>query len=668
VLVLGRYELLEQLGAGSMGAVYRARDVVLDREVAVKTMRVGSYVEPEIRERFFREAKACARFQHPNIITVYDMGEGEGVAYMAMELLVGVDWRKLIDEGPLLTLDAKLDLMVQACDGLEHAHSHGIIHRDLKPSNLFYVENQRRVKILDFGIARMPSSRLTIAGKVLGTVNYMAPEQIGRQPCDARSDLFCIAIVFFELLTGRHPFQATFVPRRIVDDEPDSLSTPGAEVPAALEAAIFHALRKNPNERYQTAAEFATELRRIREEIRATGTSAIRPAVKTKNSTISKEGPTVIITPVGEPGPDDDPADWRLAEMLRLMRDFDDYLEQGKVSGARKIVVEMRKIATTDARFQTALQEYEGRLPAAPAPTPAPMVAPPPATAPKPEDAPTAEIPPEPAPEIAADPAAEASLSKPCATCGAGNASSSMFCWRCGSKLERQRTTEQSAVSRPPTLFGEAQYRVPTDDALGQAGTAQPAEPRIPDPEPPPPKPKLEPSPSPERSATDSPRRKVRIVAGGALVCVLVITAGLLWYYLAQPGSAPEGPAQAVAVVASPRAWIHAAPVSDDRKRTQLSSGDRIDVLRLPQRRTQTWIAVRKAGDSAGYVRASDLKDWEGLNAPSAFQLLTLYAPDAGAPMDQVRAYAEKLREFARKYPNAAEKDEAQRILGNLNR
>src|SRR5215469_755725 len=185
---LGRYEILEKLGSGSMGVVYRARDSVLAREVALKTIRTGADVEPEMRERFYREARACASLQHPGIITIYDLDEVDRMAFIAMELLTGADFRKLIEERVAVPLETKLQAMIQICGALAHAHRQGIVHRDIKPSNLF-LAGMRDAKVLDFGIARMPSSHLTVAGRILGTPNYMAPEQILGQPPEARSDL-----------------------------------------------------------------------------------------------------------------------------------------------------------------------------------------------------------------------------------------------------------------------------------------------------------------------------------------------------------------------------------------------------------------------------------------------------------------------------------------------
>jgi serine/threonine protein kinase len=220
--VIGKYELLSEMGAGAMGIVYRARDRVLDREVALKVMRPETQMHEEAAERFRREARACARLHHPNLVTVYDLGEAEdGVTFIAMELLEGVDFRTAVKQKAQLPMALKIDLIAQICEGLGHAHRHGIVHRDIKPSNLF-LHLEKYAKILDFGIARL-----------------------------------------FVFLTGVHPFQAPFIPKRIVNDEPDRLRTIDSRFSVELEEALSKALAKDPNERFQTGEEFASTLRGI---------------------------------------------------------------------------------------------------------------------------------------------------------------------------------------------------------------------------------------------------------------------------------------------------------------------------------------------------------------------------------------------------------------------
>ncbi|HYM12749.1 MAG TPA: protein kinase, partial [Bryobacterales bacterium] len=265
---LGKYEILDTLGSGGMGTVYRARDPVLEREVAIKVIStVGG--AGEVKERFYREARACAQLQHPHIVAVYDLGEQDDQAYIVMELLIGADLKRIIADRHSLPLEAKIELSLQVLEGLGHAHRNGIVHRDIKPGNIF-VHQDNCAKILDFGIARVPFSKLTLAGSALGTPEYMAPEQIAGQVCDARSDLFSTALVLFEFLSYVHPFPGPNAAGRIVTEQPPSLSAANPELPAWLEAVIAKGLEKTPGRRYQTAEEFATALQ-------VAGSGGVRP-------------------------------------------------------------------------------------------------------------------------------------------------------------------------------------------------------------------------------------------------------------------------------------------------------------------------------------------------------------------------------------------------------
>src|SRR6266404_7004856 len=184
---IGKYEILAELGMGSMGVIYRARDTILDRDVALKTIAGGGALDPELKERFYREAKAGARLNHPNVTTVYELGEQEGMLFIALELLSGCDLRQFIGKRQTMPLAKKIEAIAGVCDALQHAHESGIVHRDIKPSNIF-LTTEGVAKILDFGVARLSaSSQLTILGRVLGTPFYMAPEQILGKPCEARS-------------------------------------------------------------------------------------------------------------------------------------------------------------------------------------------------------------------------------------------------------------------------------------------------------------------------------------------------------------------------------------------------------------------------------------------------------------------------------------------------
>jgi serine/threonine-protein kinase len=181
-----------------------------------------------------------------------------------MELLKGCDFRRIIHERRDMPIEVKLELMIQVCEALDHAHRLGIVHRDIKPSNLFACSNSR-AKILDFGLARLPSSHLTMAGRIMGTPHYMAPEQIRGQASDARADLFSAAVVLFELLVYAHPFRSAVIPRRIVEEEPDSIFDHGMDVPPLLGRIFGRGLAKKPSERYATGHDLAADLRKVLE-------------------------------------------------------------------------------------------------------------------------------------------------------------------------------------------------------------------------------------------------------------------------------------------------------------------------------------------------------------------------------------------------------------------
>ena len=203
---VGRYEITEKLGQGGMGTVYKAFDPLLTRVVAVKVISGQLDTNPEHRERFFREARAAAQLSHRNIITIYDLGEQDGAPYLAMEYLEGRDLDQRLHDPEGMSLTRKLELALSICEGLAHAHACGLIHRDIKPANVF-VTDDGGVKILDFGLARLITSELTRSNTMVGTVNYMAPEQLRGERADHRADIFSFGVLLYELLGGRRPFQ-----------------------------------------------------------------------------------------------------------------------------------------------------------------------------------------------------------------------------------------------------------------------------------------------------------------------------------------------------------------------------------------------------------------------------------------------------------------------------
>jgi serine/threonine protein kinase len=259
---IGKYEIVGLLGKGGMGAVYRAFDPFLEREVALKVMLPQIAEDPEQKERFEREARAVARLTHPNVVTVFDLGyHTDGAPYIVMELLKGNDLLHLSSQGPPVLLTQKVSIVLQVLDGLGQAHKVGIVHRDIKPANVFITEDGA-AKIMDFGIARLGPSAVTGTGAMLGTAAYMSPEQVNGDPVDGRSDLFSVGSMLCELLCGRRPFEAetpVAILYRIVHKEP-ALELPTEPEYERFIPVLNRALAKNPENRYATSAEFADAL------------------------------------------------------------------------------------------------------------------------------------------------------------------------------------------------------------------------------------------------------------------------------------------------------------------------------------------------------------------------------------------------------------------------
>ncbi len=270
---IGRYKIRGELGRGAMGIVYRAQDPALDRVVALKTILLAEDAEgrQEYHKRFFQEAKAAGKLTHPHIVTTYDFGEEEGLAYMAMELLEGTELRTRMREGVIPPAEA-IDIARQIADGLGFAHERGVVHRDIKPGNIMILA-RGQVKIMDFGIARMRQADFkTSTGMVLGTPKYMSPEQIAGEPVDHRSDIFSLGIVLYEMLTGTRLFAGEDVPQIThnvtnVEHEPPTHVNP--ELPAMVDFIVARALKKDPDVRYQDAYDLAADLATCLAELRA---------------------------------------------------------------------------------------------------------------------------------------------------------------------------------------------------------------------------------------------------------------------------------------------------------------------------------------------------------------------------------------------------------------
>ena len=262
----GRYQIISELGRGSMGIVYQGFDPVIGRTVAVKTMLTEGLTPAEFEDfkaRFQREAQSAGVLTHPNIVTVYDFGEDEGILYLAMEFLEGKSLQDLVEEQTVLPVETIAPMYEQVCSALDHAHAHKVIHRDIKPANIMILDSGL-VKVTDFGIAKMMSMGMTQAGQILGTPNYMSPEQVKGRQIDGRSDIFALGVVLYELVTGEKPFggqNITTVIYKIINENPIPPRELDATIHPGLSYVIQKALAKNPDERYQTCRELAEDLK-----------------------------------------------------------------------------------------------------------------------------------------------------------------------------------------------------------------------------------------------------------------------------------------------------------------------------------------------------------------------------------------------------------------------
>lgn len=306
---LGRYELLEELGRGAMGVVYKARDPRIDRLVALKVIASVEGLESaqvqQRRERFQREARAAGRLAHPNIVTVHDVGEDQGRAFLVMELIEGQTLDRLLRARRPLPLDEVLTIGEQAAQALDYAHRHAIVHRDIKPANILLTRDGV-VKVTDFGIARITGAEATQTGQTLGTPSYMSPEQVSGLKLDGRSDIFSLGAVLYELLSGEKAFPGETISTivyRIVHEDPTPLRRLNPAFPAGLDVCLKKALAKDPARRYAQAVDLARDLRRAAE-----GTLA--PAGPPEPSTVK-----LPVSPRPQPprGPRKSPWPWLLA-------------------------------------------------------------------------------------------------------------------------------------------------------------------------------------------------------------------------------------------------------------------------------------------------------------------------------------------------------------------
>src|SRR5918911_2966864 len=291
----GRYRILRKLGTGGMANVYLAEDEVLGRRVAIKILNDRHAGDDQFVERFRREAKNAAGLSHPNIVSIYDRGEAEGTYYIAMEYLDGRSLKELIVSRGAAPVKVAIDYARQILAAVRFAHRHGIVHRDIKPHNVL-VDAEGRLKVTDFGIARAGASQMTEAGSIIGTAQYLSPEQAKGAPVDQTSDLYSVGVLLYELLTGTAPFSGDTpveIAMKHLSSVPEPPSAHRADIPHDLDLVVMRALAKDPSERYQSAEEFDADLARV-----ARGATVSPATEEAATAIISRPAPATAPTAV----------------------------------------------------------------------------------------------------------------------------------------------------------------------------------------------------------------------------------------------------------------------------------------------------------------------------------------------------------------------------------
>ena len=390
ISTLGRYKIVSEIGQGAMGVVYKAVDPIIDRTVAIKTINLNLSRQEleEYEARFQQEIKAAGRLNHPNIVTIYDVGKTEAVAYMAMEFLEGQELKDMIASGKLPPADSVVDIIAQVADGLWFAHQQDIVHRDVKPSNIMVMKGGI-AKITDFGIARLPNSAVkTMTGLILGSPRYMSPEQVIGKAIDARSDIFSLGVVLYEALTGVAPFDGDNVNAIMyatVNTTPPPPSSHNRNLPPMLDLIVAKAMAKLLEDRYQTIKELSEDLREVKRQM-----DSARPATALKATTAPPQprpAPTpaaslvdtaTIPLPGGAPKEKEDEP----AKPLALAKSFDSFDATMRLAAMTDQTDDFREYITQTQKMRAYKGKIESTSPLAaqrPAPAPPPAPAQPPA-------------------------------------------------------------------------------------------------------------------------------------------------------------------------------------------------------------------------------------------------------------------------------------------------
>ncbi|HEX7553327.1 MAG TPA: serine/threonine-protein kinase, partial [Geothrix sp.] len=322
---LGKFEIKRVLGNGAMGEVYLGVDPSIGREVAIKTILPAAAQGGEAKERFAREARAAGVLNHPNLVTIYEFGEDQGVLYIAMEFVKGHDLDELLQDHSL-SLSESLEVLAQVCDGLNFAHRQQIVHRDIKPTNVRVQRDGKRLhaKVMDFGVAKISNSDMTATGMVMGTVSYMAPEYIRTGKPDPRSDLFAVGVMLYECLSGRKPFAGDTTPTvlyKIVNEAPEPIDIDQLRgISPAIRSVLDRTLTKNPDDRFQTAEELGKALRAAKDPswlgqledttslLRAAAPTAPAPALPSPSAPTFQSPALAAPAPPAPPAPAPRPA------------------------------------------------------------------------------------------------------------------------------------------------------------------------------------------------------------------------------------------------------------------------------------------------------------------------------------------------------------------------